>query len=90
MIHLEDNYFLQPNGYGWTLLLEYVSDKDGKILYKQCGYFGSITAAIKAYINQRVSSRINESVFELQEAVRIIQEENRRIYDLIKKIELEV
>lgn len=87
MIHLEDKYFLQPYSYGWILLLEYISDKDGKILYKQCGYYGSLTTAIEAYINKRVSSRINESVFELQEAVRIIQEENSRIEELIGKIE---
>lgn len=87
MIHLEDKYYLQSTQYGWTLVTETGNDKEGNPIYKPLGYFCSLSRAIKAYINRRVSNRICEGTFEFEEAVQILQEENKRFEILLETVQ---
>lgn len=89
MIHLEDKYYIQANGYGWTLMIETGIGKDGSEVYKPLGYYMRLEAAIKAYIDRCVSRRISEGVFGLESAVKILKEEGEKFKALFDKVQAE-
>lgn len=85
MIHLEGKYYLQPASFGWILVADSGRNKQGEQQYKSLGYYTTIQQAIRAYIDKHISERISFGIFELEEAITIIKEENQRFESLLLK-----
>lgn len=85
MMHLIDNYYIDITGYGVTLQTATGKDKNGEQLYKPVGYYSNIEQAIEACTNKRISNRIADGMYGLDEGLAIIRDERRVMQELLKK-----
>lgn len=91
MIHVKDKYYIDvKNGAYKVKRLVGENKSNGKPLYKSLGDYGTLRGAISKLVIIMVEEKISESgVIELNDAVRIIQRENREMREILKKIIVE-
>ena len=85
MIKLFDDWVILVDEYNYTLAEQRGFRKDGRPEYKTYGYWGSLEDAIKGFRQQLIRSRLKQRDATLSEALRIIQESNAVIENLIKE-----
>lgn len=74
MIHLIENYYAIPNNMGFTLSVDKgKTDKDGQKIYDTIGYCGSFEETISLLRRKVVDQRLQNGLYELSEALEILQ-----------------
>ena len=85
MIKLFDDWVILVDEYNYTLAEQRGFRKDGRPEYKTYGYWGNLEDAIKGFRQQLIRSQLKQRDATLSEALRIIQESNAVIENLIKE-----
>lgn len=74
MIHLIENYYAIPNNMGFTLAVDKgKTDKEGNKTYDTIGYCGSFEETVSLLRRKVVDQRLQNGLYELSEALEIIQ-----------------
>lgn len=74
MVHLIENYYAIPNNMGFTLAIDKgKTDKEGNKTYDTIGYCGSFEETILLLKRKVVDQRLQSGLYELSEALEIIQ-----------------
>nr|WP_288868537.1 hypothetical protein [uncultured Blautia sp.] len=74
MVHLIENYYALPNNMGFTLAVDKgKTDKDGNKIYDTVGYCGSFEETISLLRRKVVDQRLQNGLYELSEALTVIE-----------------
>lgn len=84
MIKLVNGYVVKIDTLGYTLMLTTdKTDKHGKTVYKSLGYYSTLQSAIKACIREINREQFSKNTYSLAEAIKIIEENNKLMSDLL-------
>lgn len=86
MMHLTGDYYIDTSGMGCTLMLAGKPDKEGNPTYRPIGYYTNMEKAIESCINRQISIRMAKEMHSLKEGLAIIQEERRKMAELLKQV----
>lgn len=86
MIKLINDYVVAVDSYNYTLQIDlHKTDKNGNSLYKTIGYYSDLKRAIKACIKDISKTELVSGMHTLIEAVRIIDDSNKRFEAILEK-----
>lgn len=95
MIRVNDDYIIDVDPHNYIVKRDLhkervtVNDKTGEETrspqYNTVGYFGDIPSAIRGVIRDMNRLGVSEGVHSLTEAVKIVQDNNKKLYDLLDR-----
>lgn len=86
MIKLVKDYVVRVDCTGYTLMIDvHKTDKEHRKLYKTLGYYSSLESAIKGCIKDINCKQFSVGTYSLEEAVKVICENNKLLSDLLNK-----
>jgi hypothetical protein len=95
MIRVNDDYIIDVDPHNYIVKRDLhkervtVDDKTGEEtrspLYNTVGYFGDIPGAVRGIIRDMNRNALSEGLYDLIEAVKIIQDNNKQFYDLLDR-----
>lgn len=85
MVHLIENYYAIPNNMGFTLAVDKgKTDKEGNKTYDTIRYCGSFEETVSLLRRKVVDQRLQNGLYELSEALEIIQATAEEIKEAIE------
>lgn len=96
MIAVTDGYYIDVSGDGGYKVMKFVgTEADKKIgmekpIYRPQGYFGSLENALSHCLKLIKAERLRDGCIELEKALKIIRQENKKFFDLLKKCMKEI
>lgn len=96
MIAVTDGYYIDVSVDGGYKVMKFVgTEPDKKIgmekpVYRPQGYFGSLENALRHCIKLIKEERLRGDCIELEKALKIIRQENKKFSDLLKKCMKEI
>lgn len=95
MIRVNDDYIIDVDPHNYIVKRDLhkervtVNDKTGEEsrtpVYYTVGYFGDIPSAVRGIIRDMNRLGLSEGIHSLIEAVTIVQENNKKLYDLLDR-----
>lgn len=80
------NYTVKRNTHRKEKIVDKITGEEKEVdYYKTVGYYGSLGAAIKGVINDMNVRVCTDNVLTLEEAVKVIQESNKKFNELLEK-----
>lgn len=58
MIKIDENYYIDQNGYGFALVEKRVGEASGKEYFKNKGYYADLDACLKGYTRVRLMEEV--------------------------------
>lgn len=84
MVKLIKDYVVSVDSTDYTLMIDvHKKDKNGRDLYKTVGYYSTLDGAIKGCIRDINRSELAVGTHTLEEAVKIITDNNKVLNDLL-------
>lgn len=96
MIAITDGYYIDVSGDGCYTVMKFTgttADKETgmeKPVYRPQGYFGSLENALRHCLKLIKAERLRDGCVELEKALKIIRQENKKFSDLLKKCMKEI
>lgn len=95
MIRVNDDYIIDVDPHNYIVKRDLhkervtVNDKTGEETrtpsYYTVGYFGDLPSAVRGIIRDMNRQGLSEGTFSLTEAVKMVQDNNKRFYDLLDR-----
>ena len=88
-VNLLNGYYIEIDSMNYTLMRNYVGkDRDGnpKEYVKVCGYFTTLGGAIYKFLKLNQDDLNAETVMEMDEYVKRVEENNRMAVEAIKRV----
>ena len=87
MIRVNDNYVIDVDSMCYTAKIDkHKTDKKGNPVYEVVGYYKDLDGAILAVVKSMNRKELSEGVYELKEALEIIQASNEQFETLLKEV----
>lgn len=86
MIKLDNDYMIDVDSYNYTLIRDkHKKDNKGKSLTAAVGYYGNLSGCLKRYAELIAINQLQNGDFSLEEAIKIIDESNNKLIDMLNK-----
>ncbi len=87
MIRVNDDYVIDVDSMCYTTKIDkHKTDKKGNPVYEVVGYYKDLDGAILAVVKSMNRKELSEGVYELKEALEIIQASNEQFETLLKEV----
>ena len=87
MIRVNDDYVIDVDSMCYTTKIDkHKTDKKGNPVYEVVGYYKVLDGAILAVVKSMNRKELSEGVYELKEALEIIQASNEQFETLLKEV----
>ena len=87
MIRVNDDYVIDVDSMCYTTKIDkHKADKKGNPVYEVVGYYKDLDGAILAVVKSMNRKELSEGVYELKEALEIIQASNEQFETLLKEV----
>jgi hypothetical protein len=95
MIRIDEDYIIDVDPHNYIVKRDLhkervtVNDETGEEtrtpVFNTVGYFGDIPSAVRGIIRDMNRTELSGGVFSLTEAVKMVQDNNKRFYDLLDR-----
>lgn len=86
MIKLDNDYKIDVDSLNYTLIRDkHKKDNKGKPLTAAVGYYGNLSGCLKRYAELIAINQLQNGDFSLEEAIKIIEESNNKLIDMLNK-----
>ena len=87
MIRVNDDYVIDVDSMCYTTKIDkHKTDKKGNPVYEVVGYYKDLDGAILAVVKSMNRKELSDGVYELKEALEIIQASNEQFETLLKEV----
>lgn len=87
MIRVNENYCIDVDEKCYTVKIDkHKTDKKGNPVYETVGYFSCLENAIRGVLVSMNKKQLKDGEHSLKEALKLMQESNRKVYDLLQEV----
>lgn len=85
MIEVIEGYVIDVDPLNYTLKKDTGRlDKEGKKIYKTCGYYGSLKSAVSACVGFMQREKLSDGTLTLEQAINVSNQATKRFSDLLE------